>query len=44
MKSCLRLPEVFPGDGVQLLGHSTVDAGLSSLPRRFQEYGEDGEY
>lgn len=37
------LPEVFSRDGVQFLRHSTVDAGLSSFPRRFQKYGQDGE-
>lgn len=28
---------------MQLLCQSTVDAGLSSFPRRFQEHGEDGK-
>lgn len=37
------LPEVLPRDGVQLLGHGAVDAGLRALARRLQEHGEDAE-
>ena len=39
----LCVPEVFPRDGVQLVGDGTVDARLRSFPRRLEERGEDGE-
>lgn len=38
------LPKVFSRDRVKFLRHSAVDAGLSSFPRCFQKYGQDGEH
>lgn len=35
--------EVLARDGVQLLGHSAVNAGLRSFSWGLQEHGEDGE-